>query len=187
MRRKRYRVSTKSIGGRRFEFVISTGSLDRDNDRIAPKGVDLSGFESNPVVLWAHDASVPPIGRARNTGVRGNALVSEVEFPEKGVYDLADQVHDLIAHGFLKAASVGFRPIAFERNDEGGFDFERVELLEWSVVPVPANAGAVVQLAGLERAVRRSRKELRSLENLSPKAMRYLVRHLVKQELAQVR
>ena len=130
---------------------------------------------------------IPPIGRAKNTRVRGNSIVSEVEFPEKGVYALSDQVHDLTANGFLKAASIGFRPLESERNDEGGLDFKKVELLEWSVVPVPANGSAVVQLAGLEQMVRKPRKDLRKLETMSPKTMRYLVRHLVRHELESAR
>jgi len=49
----------------------------------------------------------------------------------------------LWAGGWVKAASIGFAPITWEENDEGGWTFTEWELLEWSLVPVPANQEAL--------------------------------------------
>jgi hypothetical protein len=46
--------------------------------------------------------------------------------------------------GVLRALSVGFAPIEMEPNGKGGFNFNKWELLEVSVVAVPANPGATV-------------------------------------------
>ena len=71
--------------------------------------------------------------------------------------DKAEAVLRLCQAGFLSATSVGFRPldydIADDRDDgEGWFppmDFKRQELLEFSIVTVPANAEALIELPAL--------------------------------------
>jgi hypothetical protein len=51
--------------------------------------------------------------------------------------------------GFITAGSVGFIPLDYDFSDDrrGGIDFHRQELLEFSVVPVPANANSLVMQA----------------------------------------
>ena len=52
----------------------------------------------------------------------------------------------MIAAGYLNTASVGFKAIRSAYNAQrGGTDFFEQELLEWSVVPVPALAQAVIE------------------------------------------
>jgi hypothetical protein len=47
-----------------------------------------------------------------------------------------------------KAASIGFSPVEFEFNRQrGGFDFKRSELVEWSLVSIPAAPGALLEPA----------------------------------------
>jgi hypothetical protein len=43
----------------------------------------------------------------------------------------------------LPANSIGFRPIEFEENDFGGFDFLQWELIECSKVELPMNPHAI--------------------------------------------
>jgi phage head maturation protease len=54
----------------------------------------------------------------------------------------------LLSGGFLRSVSVGFRPLEFRFSSDparqGGIDFTKQELLEISVVPVPANAEALL-------------------------------------------
>ncbi len=49
---------------RTLSFTISTATADRDNDTIDVSGWDLRAYTKNPVVLWAHDYSSLPIGKA---------------------------------------------------------------------------------------------------------------------------
>lgn len=138
---------TKAAGDRVFTFTISSASVDRDRDTIDPRQIDLESFQSNPVVLWAHNNSLPPIARASNLRVVGDKLVADVTFPEPGISALADEVCGLVEAGFVNAASIGFAPTEPPTfNDQrGGFDFGKVELHEFSLVPVPANPDALVQ------------------------------------------
>jgi HK97 family phage prohead protease len=123
-------------------FVISTDTVDRDNDTIALDGWELDAFLKNPVVLWAHSRTDPPIGRAVSVESGDGRLTAQVEF---ATTPQAEEIYQLVRGGFINATSVGFRPIDWEFNDEReGIDFLRQELTEFSVVPVPANAEALI-------------------------------------------
>src|SRR4051794_37403337 len=65
-------------GSRRVRFCFSDGSTDRMGDTIAPDGWDTSDYKANPVALWAHDSSAPPIGRASNVGLVGPRLMGDI-------------------------------------------------------------------------------------------------------------
>ncbi|NKI20347.1 hypothetical protein HFN20_03700 [Paenibacillus dendritiformis] len=46
-----------------LRFIGSTETEDRDQDVIRATGWQLENYKKNPVFLWAHDYTVPPIGR----------------------------------------------------------------------------------------------------------------------------
>jgi hypothetical protein len=58
-------------------------------------------------------------------------LIAVVEFADKELNPIASQVFNFYVSGYMRAVSVGFRPIdAPTYNKEGGLDFKTVELLE---------------------------------------------------------
>jgi len=133
---------------RTLRFCFSDNSVDRMNDTIAAAGWDLSDFLANPVALWAHDSSAPPIGGARNVGIEGDRLLGDIEFAPPETYAFADTIYRLVLGKFLRAVSVGFMPTRYsfvENDPERGFgiDFLEQSLLEISVCPVPANPNAL--------------------------------------------
>jgi HK97 family phage prohead protease len=131
-----------ALGDRVREFVISTGHIDRDNDRVAVAGWKLDNYRKNPVVLFAHDYSGLPVARCLSLRQQGDELIAAAEFAK---HEQAQTVLDLIDGGFLNATSVGFRPVGNGTpNQFGGTDFPSAELLEFSIVPVPANPEALV-------------------------------------------
>jgi HK97 family phage prohead protease len=129
-------------------FVISTGAVDRDGDTINPKGWMLDNFAKGGSILFGHKQSELPVATPVKTFVQGGKLMGSAKFAsaEDG-NPFADSVYRMVKAGFLRSASVGFLPHDFEiseRTDMSvGFDFLKQELLEWSVVPVPANPEAV--------------------------------------------
>jgi HK97 family phage prohead protease len=145
---------------RALRFTISTATVDREQDRVALAGWDLANYRRNPVVLWGHDAARLPIGRGFDVSIEGAALKASVEFipydtPEAGQF--AEAVFRLAKGGFIAATSVGFRPIKWEyTNDQArgaddwfpGIDFEEQELLELSIVTLPANPEALIDAPG---------------------------------------
>jgi HK97 family phage prohead protease len=124
------------------------GSVDRMGDRIAVNGWELGAYRKNPTVLWAHDSSAPPIDRMVRDFVANEKLMGDVQFASADVYPFADTIYRLVTEGFIKAGSVGFLPIEWKFADDKsrpmGIDFRRQELLEFSMVPVPANANALI-------------------------------------------
>jgi hypothetical protein len=58
---------------RSLDFVISTASVDRYGDTVAVDGWKLTNFRKNPVVLWMHDNTMLPVGKASNVRVEDQA------------------------------------------------------------------------------------------------------------------
>ena len=145
-------VEVKELGDRQLEIAGSTEDVDRMGDIIKTSGWKLGPFKKNPVFMWAHDYSQPPIGRALKVWVdkETKRLMFNVEFAGPDVYEFADTIYKLYKGGFLHATSVGFIPLNWEGKDEEnpnpkweGNVFTSQELLELSAVPVPANANAL--------------------------------------------
>lgn len=140
-----------------LEFVISTEAKDRHGDIIEVEGFELDNFKKNPVILFAHNSMAPPIGRAVDIEILDGELVAKAEFMGTDIdpTGFSDTIFRMLKGGFLKATSVGFFPIdmefMFEDGDEEGeqfftgIHFLKQELVEFSVVPVPANPEALIR------------------------------------------
>lgn len=138
-------------GGR---ILITTGSADRDRDRVSPTGAILDNYLKNPVVMWGHSYSNPAdvIGRATNLEVSETGIVADFELrPAANDFDPQNVVRLLWDGGWVRTASIGFQPVDAQPNDLGGLDYKTWELLEFSLVPIPANQDALRLAAkGLE-------------------------------------
>lgn len=121
--------------------VASTSVEDRHGETVSVEGWDLKNFKKNPVLLWGHDHTQPAVGVAKKTWVEGVGkkakLMIEPVFQE--VTELGRAVKQLVADGFIRSLSVGFRPI-----DQDGTAYTKQELLEVSFVNVPANPEAMM-------------------------------------------
>lgn len=153
--RKSFVGEVKALEGqdRTVEIRISTSTRDRDHDSISPTGWKLINYRKNPVVLYGHDYRSLPIGQ--DTGITADelGLLARPKFCEPELYPLADTVYRMLLGGFLRAASVGMNPLLWSFNEEArGYDFQEQELLEYSIVPVPANPEALVgaKAAGID-------------------------------------
>ena len=140
--------------------VISTADVARDRARIEQSGWDFTNFRRNPVVLFAHDdgaggmfggsSRALPIARSSDEQVEGDRTTAVAHFDMAD--DFAREVLGKIDRGFINTTSVRWLPIKTrvdKMRDSDGKDsnilvFERQELLEWSFVPIPADAGAGV-------------------------------------------
>lgn len=145
---------------REVRVVVSDESVDRYGDIIRVSGWDLKHFKKNPVLLWAHDSRSPPIGTVPEIGkeMDGGApqLVATAKLLPEGTYDFADLIGRILEADALRATSVGFLPtkepkpiIDKEAEFVSGFEFVGQELLELSIVPVPANPAALALAKGL--------------------------------------
>ena len=148
--RKQFIPEVKADGdSRALVFTITTDSVDRQGDTIKADGWDISAYRKNPVVLWAHDYSMLPVARATRVWREGNGLKARAEFTPEGLVKFNDIVFEMYKGGFLSAVSVGFNPTKWafteDKDRRYGVDFMEQELLEFSAVPVPANAEALIE------------------------------------------
>ena len=155
-----------------WKFIASTAKVDSYSD-IVEQGWRLDRYNANPVILLQHSSWSLPIGKATSAKVEALAdgapgLV--VEFMLDPDDEEAMKVGRKLAGGFLNAVSVGFRshkqtpratlPETDPRYSGRGYILADNELLELSVVTIPANPDAVAQraapdlLSALEARVR---------------------------------
>jgi HK97 family phage prohead protease len=145
-------------------FRASTNDVDRHGTIVEPRGIDTTNFRTNPVFMWGHDAygsgGGPPelanvLGRVVDYRQDANAFDIEVEWAD---HDRAVMARDLVRAGFLSAVSVGFIPDADSmttRSIEGAEIpvYNRTELVEVSLVPVPSNPNAIALARSLKLPV----------------------------------
>ena len=134
----------KTPSERVIAFVASDGLIDREGDIIEPSAWNLDAYRSNPVICDSHDYRKLPIARAMDIAVVGQRLIGRAEFPPAGLNEASDRVYGMVKAGFLNATSVGFRSREPRRNAHGGWTHHDVELLEVSLVSVPANPRALI-------------------------------------------
>lgn len=131
-----------------LDFVMSDESVDSYDDVIEAAGWKLTRFKgqhANPVALYGHDQSNLPIGLWENVRVEAGRLLGRLKLAEPGTSPFIDAIRSLLAQKILRAVSVGFLPLAYEPRPgakRGGYRYTATELIECSVVAVPANAHA---------------------------------------------
>ncbi|MFN8676110.1 MAG: HK97 family phage prohead protease [Thermomicrobiales bacterium] len=136
-------------------FVASTPDTARDGMNIPTKAWDTAMFRLSPLLLWSHDywGNRPPIGRVANLQAKEHALIAEAVFDRADPF--AAEIERKMRDGFVNAFSVGFNVHEMEPD---GKTVKRAELLEISVVPVPADPKALAE----------ARTAFRSLAPTSP-------------------
>lgn len=122
-------------------FIMSNASVDRMGDTIDPMGWDLTNFKKNPIALFNHNYDLI-IGKWNNIRVESGNLIGDLELAEAGTSELVDTVRSLVDQRILSAVSVGFAATEYEYG-ETGIDFKKQELMECSLVSVPANPQAL--------------------------------------------
>lgn len=139
--------------------TISTSDIDSDGDIVMPDGCDFSRYSKNPVVMFAHDYSKPPVGKATELKVLSNGIQAKIKFADT---EMANDIWSLISGGFLKAHSIGFvTKKALKAGTKEFTDYIKSKsmkvsanckrivaeftLVEDSIVPIPSNPSALTQ------------------------------------------
>lgn len=143
-------ISIKKIDMENFIIngIFSTEDEDRHGE-IVYQNWDLKNFKKNPVILNSHNYGdiTEILGKA--TEITSNKDTKKLEGAIQFAVSQnpkAKIAFDLYAGGFASAFSVGFMPKEF--NDKG--DILKAELLEISLVSVPANAMALAKAKGID-------------------------------------
>jgi hypothetical protein len=139
-----------AAAGRLVRFVISTEQRASDGHTIAAGGWMLEGYQRNPVVLWQHNRSRPRVADSV-AWIEGGALRAIAAFVPREVDPFAAALGELAAlRGH--AASVGFDILEaapaspdIRKETPWALDISRAALLEWSLVNIPADTGAIAE------------------------------------------
>jgi HK97 family phage prohead protease len=174
-------------------FVLSTVDIDRHGDVVDQETMNFKNFMNNPVFLEQHMSWEFPLGKfveiwqEEDPNRDDNALrtVGKVKFAVEE-YERAKVAFALVANGFMTAVSVGFIPhdvkyMKPEGSDDGFFLMKDCELLEVSLVSVPANPHALAKMVNkadakgidmaplLERPTKKEMKKVEETPEPSPK------------------
>lgn len=158
--------------GRVLRFIGSDNKPDRDGDIVDINGWDLKQYKKNPVVLFGHKYSETPVARTKKVWIEDNKLMFDIEFPEASVSAIGDSLYKLYKGGFMTATSVGFVPnyekIEYPKNIKGAVRIIREqELLEISLVSVPANPRALLSNKSIDEAIRLDIIDNKELDQLN--------------------
>jgi len=143
-------IEVKSLdeSKRVFRGWATTPDVDRVNDTINPLGAKFR----NPLVLLHQHDSDRPIGTVKFKKPTSSGIEFEAEIPvvkEAGpLKDRVDTAWGEIKAGLVRAVSIGFRSVKHAFKEDGGIDFQEVEIFELSTVSVPANASALITSVG---------------------------------------
>lgn len=145
-----FEISTKAEGDqeRTMTAVITSSSVDRVGDRILPGAFFNIGKDGKSIpLLWAHDRGAAPVGKSMwiKPTPGGKKVIGKFIFANT---TKAIEAWDLVQGGFLSKVSVGFNVMSRDdivENKTGGFDISKAELLEVSIVNIPANRDAIIQ------------------------------------------
>ena len=134
--------------GSAHRMVIAANELSRNGDDLNLRGISFKNYRKNPVVLWAHDSYQGiPIAKTLKIGHDDQGRI-EADFEFNAADEFAARVENAWNGGFIRSASMRYLPtkVVEVRNEEGKVErlrVEEAELLEWSLVPVPADPDSV--------------------------------------------
>lgn len=134
------------------------------------QGMRLDNYKTNPVVLFDHGMSGLPLPIGVSEDKQGNSTIKLFNSKAEGTVFFSQrlpdavQIYALVDEGILRTASISFLPLKAQRivqkpgqqevGDNGEpimnlqtpwmpLDFLESDMLEWSVVGIPADPGAV--------------------------------------------
>lgn len=139
-----FEVKSLGEGRRTFSGWATTPALDRMFDTINPLGVRFT----NPLPLLhqhRHDQVIGTVKFKKPTakGIEFDAEIPEIDEPAS-LKERLDVAWGEIKHGLVRAVSIGFRPLKYAFKEDGGVDYQEVEVYELSSVTIPALPEAVI-------------------------------------------
>jgi len=134
-----------------FEGYLSVfDSVDSYGDTVF-KGAytdTLEGRKRLPPMLLNHAMASVPVGvwKSMYEDDAGLRVVGELT---KGNSE-SQQVYAAMKHGAMTGLSIGYRPVEYKENDHGGLNLLKVDLREGSIVSMPAEDEARIDMVKYE-------------------------------------
>jgi hypothetical protein len=135
-------------------FTLTTDAVNSYGFRVLTKGVDLTLFKSNPLMLWMHRRALGgTLNEVLPLGFWDNLQYTEGSITGVPVFDDTDSfatgIYNKVENGTIKMASAGFRPVEWSDKPEyklpgqSGPTLISSQLEEVSLVDIGANADAL--------------------------------------------
>jgi HK97 family phage prohead protease len=121
-----------------IHFIMSATTVDRDGDSIEKSAYDSATKIDKLPALFNHQAD-KPFGYWKDIRVVADTLKGTLVTAST---NLGKMIKQLIDDGVPLSSSIGFRGKG-DRKKNGGIHFKELELLECSVVSIPAHPRAV--------------------------------------------
>lgn len=145
-------ASTKDLGEGVLEAVVTTASDDRHNENILTSGIDTKQYMDNPVVLYGHDYYGLPIGKTLKLTEYKTKLKARFQLAVE-ILPFAQTVYDMVKAGYINAVSIG--GLVRQWSDDY-HTIEEMEMLEFSIVSIPANPEAIITGRSFQEATGKS-------------------------------
>lgn len=125
--------------------IATSPRVDRMGDIIEMDGVKVAA--DIPLFLY-HDSELT-VGRAKLGKPTKKGIPFEATLPnvvESGALkDRIDEAWQMVRYKLITAVSIGFRALEYAFIDNGGVRFIESEVMELSLVPVPAQPDAIIE------------------------------------------
>lgn len=126
-------------------FVLSDETVNSHGFWVKTEGIDLTEFEKNPVMLYAHDNWSMPIGRWENIRKENGQLLADAVFDEND--EQGKKIAQKIKDGFIKACSIGLtvKELSEEELKQGQTraTVTKCSIFETSIVNIGSNSNAL--------------------------------------------
>lgn len=139
-------IKSVDVESRVIRGMATTPSVDRVGDVVEPRGAKYQ--PSLPLLLF-HDHK-RPVGTVSLSEPTDKGIAFEAQLPTittpGSLRDRVEEAWDSVQAGIVKGVSIGFRALedGVELMKSGGYRFTKIEILELSLVSVPANADATI-------------------------------------------
>jgi HK97 family phage prohead protease len=124
--------------------IATSASVDRMGDIVEMEGVTVAA--DIPLFLY-HDSRLT-VGRAMLEKPTKKGIPFEARLPlvseDGALKDRVDEAWQMVRYGLITAVSIGFQASEYSYIEGGGVRFLETEILELSLVPVPAQPEAVI-------------------------------------------
>lgn len=125
--------------------IATTPAPDRMGDIVDPLGAE---FAAELPLLWQHRHDQPVgtvrFGKPTDKGIPFTATIAKI-VEDGALKARVDEAWQSVKARLVRAVSIGFRAIEYAFMDDGGTRFIKTEIMELSLVTIPANAQATIQ------------------------------------------
>lgn len=159
--RKSYNLSDIKVEDgeeRTFTAICATNDCDREGEVVLPQGLNVTEYSKNPVLVFAHDYSKYTIGKCTSLKI-DDKMTCKFWMANTTA---GNEAWELVKSGCLSSVSIGFirenvlkrgTPAFNEAIKRYGISqmenikqiTSKAELVEVSLVPIPANRNAIIQ------------------------------------------